>query len=118
MRRRLELLKKRFPDAQVRALYQEAQIEMTESKKRVPVDTGTLRSSGHVVKPVTLGTRTTVDLVYGGAAEEYAVIVHENLGALHEVGQAKYLESVLMQSAPHMARRIAARVKFNEEMMR
>lgn len=118
MRRRLDNLKKRFPDAQVRALYQEAQVEMTESKKRVPVDTGTLRSSGHVVKPATVGNRTTVDLVYGGAAEEYAIIVHEDLDAFHKVGQAKYLESVLMESAPHMTKRIAARVKFNEEMMR
>ena len=123
IRRKLATLAKRFPEAQARALYQEAQVEMTESKRRCPVDTGTLRASGHVNRPVTQGKKTTVDMGYGGAASGYALIVHEDLEANHNSppfggGQAKYLESVLMESAPHMTTRIAQRVKFNEEMLR
>jgi len=117
MRAKLQRLAKRFPQEEEMALFQEAQIEMTESKKRVPVDTGTLRASGHVLKPETKWGRTSVDLVYGGAAEKYAVIVHEDLEANHKVGQAKFLESVLMESAPTMGERIAKRVEFNKSML-
>jgi hypothetical protein len=97
------------------ALYQEAQIEMTESKQRVPVDTGTLRASGHVEEPVRSGERVSVSLVYGGAAEEYAIIVHEDMSAFHKEGQAKYLESVLNESAPHMLERLGKRLNLNEK---
>lgn len=103
-----------FPDAVAKALYQEAQIEMTESKRRVPVDTGTLRASGFVSEPEHPGTQVSVTLSYGGEAEQYAVIVHEDLEAYHLVGQAKYLESVLKESAPYMAERLARRIEFNK----
>ncbi len=93
-----------------KALYIEAQIEMTESKRRVPVDTGVLRNSGQVSLPVQEGRKISVTLSYGGAAADYAVPVHENLEAFHKVGQAKYLESVLDESAPHMAERLASRI--------
>ena len=92
------------------ALYREAQIEMTESKKRVPVDTGALRSSGVVQKPVSDGNATSVTLGYGGPSVDYAFKVHEDLEAFHKVGQAKYLESVLMESAPNLLQRIANRL--------
>lgn len=100
-------------DDTAKALYQEAQIEMTESKRRVPVDTGVLRASGHVQEPVRSGKSVSVMLAYGGAAEQYAVIVHEDLEAFHKIGQAKYLESVLKESAPHMKKRVAARINLN-----
>ena len=96
------------------ALYREAQIEMTESKKRVPVDTGALRSSGVVQKPVFDGKNTSVKLGYGGPSVDYALKVHEDLEAFHKVGQAKYLESVLMESAPYLLQRIANRIDLME----
>ncbi len=92
------------------ALYREAQIEMTESKKRVPVDTGALRASGVVQKPVFDGKNISVTLGYGGPSVDYAFKVHEDLQAFHKVGQAKYLESVILESAPHLAERIAKRI--------
>ncbi len=93
------------------ALYQEAEREMTEAKRKVPVDTGTLRDSGHVQQPEHDANGVSVVMGFGGAAESYAVIVHEDLEALHAVGEAKFLESVLQESAPHLLERIASRIK-------
>ena len=112
----IKKIAQKFPDRCAAALYQEAQIEMTESKRRCPVDVtsgrggGTLRASGHVQRPVRSGRKISVTLAYGGAAEDYAIIQHEELDYHHEVGQAKYLESVLNESAPHMAARVARRL--------
>lgn len=115
MMAKLRAFAKKFPDDVEKALYREAQIEMTESKRRVPVDTGVLRASGHVQDPVRKGQNISVTLAYGGAAETYAIIVHEDLEAHHRVGQAKYLESVLKESAPYMAQRVAARIKLGKK---
>lgn len=93
------------------ALSQEAEREMTESKKRVPVDTGTLRNSGHVQPPERTADGVSVTMGFGGAADDYAIVVHEDLEAFHDDGQAKYLESVLQESAPHLLERIASRIK-------
>jgi hypothetical protein len=92
------------------ALREEAEIEATEAKRRTPVDTGTLRST-ITVAPVRLRGRTyTTAIEAGGPAAPYAVIVHENLEAFHKVGQAKYIESVLNESAPYMLLRVARNV--------
>lgn len=106
---RLRTVATKMPNTVMQALYQEAQIELTESKRRVPVDTGTLKSSGHVAGTEHVGNKFTATIAYGGAAP-YAIYVHEDLEAHHEVGQAKYLESVLMESAPYIAARLARRV--------
>jgi hypothetical protein len=73
----------------------EAERLMTESKQTfVPVDTGALRSSGHV-EPVRFTGRATIEvsLGYGGPSAAYALEVHENLNSHHAYGQAKYLET-------------------------
>ena len=103
-----------FRDNVAAALYAEANIELTESKRRVPVDTGILRASGHVQEPVWSGKSISVTLAYGGDAEGYAVVVHEDLDAFHPHGSAKYLESVLKESQPHMKARVARRINLNE----
>lgn len=104
--RRLGNLIRNLPGAVARALYEEAEIEMTEAKQRTPVDQGNLRDSGIVEQPVIAGQEITVRLAFGGPAAPYALFVHEDLDAFHTVGQAKYLESVITESAPHMADRI------------
>lgn len=109
---KLGQISSRFPDVVGRALYQEAQIEMTEAKRRTPVDTGTLRASGHVQDPDYSGKTIAVTLAFGGAAETYAIIVHEDLEAFHHTGQAKFLESTLKESQPYMAARVAKRITF------
>lgn len=67
----------RNPKVLAKALYGEAEDIMRESKLIVPVDTGTLRSSGHVEQPKIAGMKTSVTLGYGGAASGYAIPVHE-----------------------------------------
>lgn len=117
-RAQIEEYAKRFPKAVGIALYREAQVEMTESKRRCPVDVtppmphpGLLRSTGKVHPPVQEGNMISVTLSYG---TDYALPVHEILENLHPVGQAKFLESVLKESEPHMAQRVANRLS---EMM-
>jgi hypothetical protein len=106
------------------ALYQVAEQEMTESKKRVPVDLGNLKNSGHVQHPERDAEGISLKMGFGGPAGAgnvggetnkedvgYAIVVHEDLEAFHKVGQAKYLESVLQESAPYLLERIANRIK-------
>lgn len=94
------------------ALREEAEIEMTEARARTPVDTGALRASGVVRPPETaVDGVAEVKLVFGGPAAPYAVYVHEDMEAFHKVGQAKFLESTVLESAPYMAQRVAAAVR-------
>lgn len=90
-----------------RALRSVGEVWMTEAKKRTPVDTGILRSSGHVVGPEVSGDAITVTLVFGGPAASYAIYVHENLTARHKVGQSKYLESVVLERRAKLAQEVA-----------
>jgi hypothetical protein len=82
--------------------------EMTEMKKRTPVDTGELRDSGFEVEPVFVG-----DQVQGGLGFDapHALFVHEDLEAQHSNGQAKFMESVLNESRPYFADRVGEHVK-------
>ena len=88
------------------ALFQEAEEIMGRSKSLVPVDTGVLRSSGHVQRPEVDRNGVRVTLGYGGPAEAYALAVHENLRARHPVGQAKYLEQPLLEALPEVKRAV------------
>lgn len=99
---------KRGQKAVDRAVYEFGQVEMKEMKKRVPVDTGTLKDSGFVERPTREGHMVRLNLGFGGAAEAYAIYVHEDLEAHHTVGEAKFVESVLNESAPFLAVRVAA----------
>jgi hypothetical protein len=110
LRRKLAGMTVPLLDRFAAALYQEAEVEMTEAKRRTPVETGALRASGHVQPPVRTRRDVSVRLVFGGAAAGYAIYVHENMEALHNPGQAKFLESVVLESVPYLAARVAARV--------
>lgn len=91
------------------ALYFEGELIMTRSKEEfVPVDLGTLKNSGMVSPPEFSGNAVVVELSYGGAASDYAIIQHENLEFRHKVGGAKYLERPLKEATAGMLRRIAA----------
>lgn len=111
LQRNVDRLSRDVTQAAGRALREEAEIEMTEAKHRTPVDTGALRASGRVEGPHVQSDEIAVTLQFGDAAATYALYVHENLEAFHKVGQAKYLESTLVESAPYMADRIARRLK-------
>jgi hypothetical protein len=92
------------------ALYQEAEAIMTQAKMLTPVDTGALRASGHVRRPVVSAQSVSVTLGFGGTAAPYAVYVHEDLTKRHPVGQAKYLEQPFNAAKQSMAERIANKV--------
>ena len=116
MRSKIKQLRKGLPDEVAQALYQETQIEATESKKRTPVLTGNLRASIHVEGPERDYRTVRASIVAGGTAAGYAIYVHENLEAFHKVGQAKFIESVIFESRPYMAARIARRIDLNRAM--
>jgi hypothetical protein len=111
MRRDLQDAATRHPGLVLQALTVEGEIEMAEAKRRTPVDTGALRASGHVSSPRHSGGTFEIDLAFGGPAAPYAAIVHEDPDAHHPVGQWKYLESVVLESAPYLAERVWERVK-------
>lgn len=121
MARKLRDVAKRYPDLVTKALRIEAEIEATEVKKRTPVYTGPtgpgkpipglLRGSVHVRGPFREGRRIYAIIVAGGAAGAYAWPQHEHLDWYHEIGQAKYIESVIMESRQYMGARIARRVQ-------
>lgn len=128
---KLKRLAASIPDRIGAALYQEGQIEMTESKRRCPVSPtaaqfkamgrtmpkglvpGTLRASGAVGLPERIGRLIRIVLSYGGAAINYAIVQHERLDFFHTTGQAKFLESVLNESRGSMLSRLAARLNLN-----
>lgn len=70
-----------FPERVGASLYKRGQIIMTASKRLCPVgpDGGTLRASGMVHPPERVRNTISVTLSYGGAAEAYAIAVHEHL---------------------------------------
>lgn len=120
MRALLKRVAGEFPDRVAAAIYQEAQIEVTEMKRRTPVDTthdaphpGNLRNSIHVEEPERNGRNISVTIATGAQAP-YAIWVHENPDAFHPVGQWKFMESVLNESRSSMAARIARRIDLNK----
>jgi hypothetical protein len=112
-RARIAKLVKEVPLEVGRGLYQEGLVEQKESMRRTPVDTGALRASHETTLPTYEGRDISVKIQVGGPSAPYAVEVHENLEAHHEVGQAKFLESTLNESKPHMAERLAKRIDLN-----
>lgn len=97
-----------------RALYQEALVIQRESMKRTPVDTGALRASHETKQPDTTGGEVSVRIVVGGPAAPYALFVHERLDVHHPVGQAKFLESAVLEAARDLPSRLAARIDFTK----
>tara|TARA_R110000824_G_scaffold185016_8_gene365941 strand:+ start:449 stop:829 length:381 start_codon:yes stop_codon:yes gene_type:complete len=113
MRRKIAKLAAAVPNKVGIALYSEALIEQAESMVRTPVDTGALRASHITTQPERSagGGTISVTIQVGGPAADYALQVHEDMEALHKTGQAKFLESTINESAPHLAARIGARLK-------
>lgn len=93
------------------ALFQEAEAIMTESKQQCPVDTGVLRSTGHVTPPEVSGGRVVVTLGYGGPAAPYAIVQHERLDFVHKVGRAKFLEIPMLEAVNGMEARLGAMIR-------
>jgi len=94
---------------------------LNESKKIVPVDTGTLRNSGKVEGPKVDSDSVEVEITYGGAASKYAGVIHEDMSLDHSPtkdtkitkkprrGQAKYLEIPVKAQEDNFSRDVAVR---------
>jgi hypothetical protein len=116
----LQMILDKTPLMVEKALYQEAQIEVVEMKKRCPVDVsphaphpGNLRASIHAEEPTRDGRHVEV-IVATGIQAPYAIYVHENPYAHHVIGEWKFMESVLNESAPYMLTRVSDRINFNQ----
>lgn len=115
----LRRIRQQFPAVTARALVEElTEVELPETQALVPIDTGDLLSTGRVTEPVIQRNTVTAGIAYGGEAPsgefvDYAVYVHENLDAIHPVGQAKFVSQPMNEAAPHMAARLAERMRFD-----
>lgn len=121
MRGKLRQIAAKFPDRVAGALYIEAQIEVTEMKRRCPVDTtedaphpGLLRAGIHAELPVRSGREISVT-VATSVQTPYDIYVHENPDAIHPIGQWRFMASVIEESRSHMASRIARRVQLSQK---
>lgn len=97
-------------EALASAMVIEQEAVISEAKARTPVDTGVLRASGTVLQPEISKNRIEVTAGFGGAAQGYAVVVHEKQGVHHNVGQAKFLESAFLERASKIPANLARRV--------
>ena len=88
------------------ALNEVAEETMTDAKEHTPVEYGVLRASGHVSQ-YAAASNLEAKLAFG---TEYAVYVHENLRAHHDVGEAKFLENAMNRTVGTLKSRIAGKV--------
>ena len=94
------------------ALYREGALAFAASQREVPVDTGILKNSGVLSKPYFYGGSLVVDISYGGAASDYAIIVHEDMEARHNEGtKAKFLEDPVKRQLVGMGDRLLLQVR-------
>ncbi len=86
------------------ALYRRGEVIMADSKEHfVPVDQEILRDSGYVGLPEFVDDGVRVTLGYGGAAEAYAAVQHEDMSLNHPNGGGpKYLERPLLEHGQHL----------------
>jgi hypothetical protein len=81
-----------------------------DAKSLTPVDTGALRESGYVDAVKVAGSRTTVEMGFGGddVTSKYALIQHENDEYEHAIGQAHYFLDAIDLWVPSGAKSMAA----------
>lgn len=112
MTRKLKAFAQKFPKKVAAILFKEANFIMTTSKGLVPVDLGTLKSTGHVSLPLITKSSIEVTLAYGGPAAPYALDQHENLSYQHKGhGQPKYLQYPMEAAAATILKKIGSKVK-------
>lgn len=101
------------PRFAARALKEETDEAFLISQAVVPVRTGALLTSGLVNGPYIQGAKATTNIVYGGPAAGYAIVVHElpPSRASHDYPTRwKFLENPVRLYAEGMGDRMATRV--------
>ena len=81
------------------ALNQVGQEVFAESQRRVPVDTGNLKSSARIRPAV--GALLEAEIAYGGTAAAYALVVHETPPSGGS-SPRKYLEAPAREAAERL----------------
>jgi hypothetical protein len=99
------------------AIYEEGLIVKAQSEDGTPVRHGILQGSTDITQPrVTEDGAVEVKITVGGPTAKspegagYAVFVHEDTAAHHEVGHAKYLEIPINAAQATFGERVAARL--------
>ena len=108
--RNLQRIAARVPEEGGAALLAEAEIAMKESRSRTPVDEGDLRDSHEVIGPEVRGGVIAVIIRAGGPKAPHGAVVHEDLGAHHDDGRAKFLESAVLEKRLSLGGRLARRI--------
>jgi hypothetical protein len=121
---KIRAAKKGLPLLVGEALWEDAKPDVIEAKKRSPVYTGpvtasspipgVLQDSIHAEGPTYEGNKISVEIVAGGLAGAYAIPQHERLDYHHTVGQAKFIESVIMEGRGSKLARVAARIDISK----
>lgn len=75
-------------------------VKSSRPGRGVPVDEGTLRSTGRVEFTAVKGEKPSVELSFGGAAAPYALAQHEITTYRHKVGEPRYLVRGLERWSP------------------
>ena len=111
VRRSLEEIRRIALKAVAGALYQEAELIMSESVKITPVDTGALRGTAHVKLPEFTGENVRINFGFGGPAAPYAVDVHENPIYRHKAPTTyKFLEGPALLAVRGLSQRVVRRI--------
>ena len=94
-----------------KAVHAEALTAFANSQKQVPFDQGILASSGTVTPPANVGGTISVEIMYGGAARNYARVQHENDSFRHDPGRkAHYLSDPVKAQAEEFEGNLKARI--------
>lgn len=95
------------------ALYQCGFVVDAGAAKRVPVDTGRLRSTHYVAPPKRYGGGYRVEVGFG---TKYAYRQHQALNYRHTHGEALYLLKALQELAPTFRQRMALLTERNRQL--
>ncbi len=105
---KLRALVELAPDAGAAALYEEGLAVDANMVSKIPVDTGRLRSTHYTSPPTSDGNGVFVEV---GVGTDYAVAVHEKTEAVHQTGQAKFLEAALNEQEAGFVKRLGERIE-------
>jgi hypothetical protein len=121
MKANLEGLVAGFPLEARRAMNAILERKVVIVQGRTPVKSGNLKAT--IRKSVSLAKargapNISGTIIAGGGPKKvaYARMVHENLKARHRVGQAKYLESVLLEAVPTVGGELATEIELKKAM--
>jgi hypothetical protein len=112
MQRNLKRIAQNVPEQLEEAAQAVGDDLVRQVRDRTPVATGLLRDS---FEARTEAKRDKVVITIGTDVP-YAPFVHENLEAQHEVGDAKFLESVLDEAEPGLMHAVGKRIDLRKAM--